>query len=320
MWTSALSVYGLSSQTPVYQFGGKMVNDDGLTVGYGRGAGSEGHHLVEGPDRQGLQPQERRRRRRLRVLHQRQGRFHDQRSLEHHPADCDQEAQVGRPHPVPQIGDSAGRWAGSHQFVLPRQINPDANKAISQLGCSSTGSPSSPSTGPPRAWSRPATSVREIPEFAKMGAVTEFAKEIDYVNFVPPDPGCLRRDPSGTPPAARRCWVRSHRPGPGGGRGEGQQDPGREQEEVRMSTQHRHRRTAHGQAAVTASPPAGKVCGSITQSTPYLLCCRTCCCSDLCLGPGVFGVWISLHDWDFMLPNKPFIGLQNYGTSSTRTR
>jgi multiple sugar transport system permease protein len=30
------------------------------------------------------------------------------------------------------------------------------------------------------------------------------------------------------------------------------------------------------------------------------------------LGPAVFGIWISLHDWDFMLPQKPFIGLQNY--------
>jgi multiple sugar transport system permease protein len=30
------------------------------------------------------------------------------------------------------------------------------------------------------------------------------------------------------------------------------------------------------------------------------------------LGPGVFGIWISLHDWDFMLPQKPFVGLQNY--------
>jgi multiple sugar transport system permease protein len=30
------------------------------------------------------------------------------------------------------------------------------------------------------------------------------------------------------------------------------------------------------------------------------------------LGPAVFGIWISLHDWDFMLPRKPFIGLQNY--------
>jgi len=30
------------------------------------------------------------------------------------------------------------------------------------------------------------------------------------------------------------------------------------------------------------------------------------------LGPAVFGIWISLHDWDFMLPNKPWVGLQNY--------
>ena len=30
------------------------------------------------------------------------------------------------------------------------------------------------------------------------------------------------------------------------------------------------------------------------------------------LGPAVFGIWISLHDWDFMLERKPFIGVQNY--------
>lgn len=28
--------------------------------------------------------------------------------------------------------------------------------------------------------------------------------------------------------------------------------------------------------------------------------------------PGVLGIWISLHDWDFLLPNKPFVGAQNY--------
>ncbi len=28
--------------------------------------------------------------------------------------------------------------------------------------------------------------------------------------------------------------------------------------------------------------------------------------------PGVLGIWISLHDWDFLLPNKPFVGVQNY--------
>lgn len=28
--------------------------------------------------------------------------------------------------------------------------------------------------------------------------------------------------------------------------------------------------------------------------------------------PIVYGLWISLHSWDFMLPDKPFIGLDNY--------
>ena len=26
------------------------------------------------------------------------------------------------------------------------------------------------------------------------------------------------------------------------------------------------------------------------------------------VGPAVFGVWISLHDWDYTFPNKPFVG------------
>jgi len=28
--------------------------------------------------------------------------------------------------------------------------------------------------------------------------------------------------------------------------------------------------------------------------------------------PAVFGIWISLHDWDFLLPGKPWVGLGNY--------
>ena len=30
--------------------------------------------------------------------------------------------------------------------------------------------------------------------------------------------------------------------------------------------------------------------------------------------PAVYGLWISLHDWDFLLPVKPFIGGENYAT------
>lgn len=28
--------------------------------------------------------------------------------------------------------------------------------------------------------------------------------------------------------------------------------------------------------------------------------------------PAVFGIWISLHDWDFLLDSRPFVGLENY--------
>src|SRR5215208_7046366 len=30
------------------------------------------------------------------------------------------------------------------------------------------------------------------------------------------------------------------------------------------------------------------------------------------LAPSIYAIWISLHDWDFLLPGKPFVGLQHY--------
>src|SRR3954471_15796371 len=30
------------------------------------------------------------------------------------------------------------------------------------------------------------------------------------------------------------------------------------------------------------------------------------------LVPVVFGIWMSLHNWDQFLPDKPWVGLQNY--------
>jgi multiple sugar transport system substrate-binding protein len=48
-------------------------------------------------------------------------------------------------------------------------------------------------------------SVREDPKFAEMGAVTQFAKELDYVNFVPAVPGFRTSTRSGTPRLARHA-------------------------------------------------------------------------------------------------------------------
>jgi multiple sugar transport system permease protein len=47
--------------------------------------------------------------------------------------------------------------------------------------------------------------------------------------------------------------------------------------------------------------------------TPYLLCAPyLVLLLTFVLGPAVFGIWVSLHAWDFMLPFKPFVGLDNY--------
>jgi multiple sugar transport system permease protein len=40
---------------------------------------------------------------------------------------------------------------------------------------------------------------------------------------------------------------------------------------------------------------------------PYLLLFLT-----FVIVPAVFGIWISLHNWDFLLPGKPWVGLANY--------
>lgn len=47
--------------------------------------------------------------------------------------------------------------------------------------------------------------------------------------------------------------------------------------------------------------------------TPYALCAPYLVLLLMfVVGPAMFGVWISLHDWDYLLPEKPFVGMQNY--------
>ena len=49
------------------------------------------------------------------------------------------------------------------------------------------------------------------------------------------------------------------------------------------------------------------------RTTPYLFLAPYLVLFALFVaGPAVFGIWMSLHDWDFQLPGKPFVGLQNY--------
>jgi multiple sugar transport system substrate-binding protein len=187
MWTSALSVNGLSSQTTVYQFGGKMVSDDGLTAEYGEEPAQNAISGWKGLIDKGYSPKNAAADGDFVSFTNDKAAFMINGPWNTTPLTAIKKLKWGAA-PVPNIGGEQVTWAGSHQFVLPRQQNPDANKAIASrvfINWISQQSLTWATAGmvPAR------NSVREDPEFAKMGPVTEFAKQVDYIRFVPPIPG-----------------------------------------------------------------------------------------------------------------------------------
>jgi multiple sugar transport system permease protein len=73
--------------------------------------------------------------------------------------------------------------------------------------------------------------------------------------------------------------------------------------------------------AQTAPPPAGEAAPKRSNKdfiganplTPYLFMAPYLVLFvTFVLIPVVYGFWISLHTWDYLLPGKPFVGLQNY--------
>ncbi len=187
MWTSALSVSGLEAQTLVYQFGGKMVNDDGMTVGFAEEPAVKAITWFKDLIEKGYSPKNAAADGNYVSFTNDKAAFMINGPWNTTPLTALKNLKWGAA-PVPKIGDEQATWAGSHQFVLPRQIKADQNKAnasrvfvnwISQqsLGWADAG------MVPAR------TEVRESAEFKKLGAVNQFAKELDYIKFVPPIAG-----------------------------------------------------------------------------------------------------------------------------------
>ena len=59
--------------------------------------------------------------------------------------------------------------------------------------------------------------------------------------------------------------------------------------------------------------PGGKGGPASAGIAPYLfLAPYLVLFSVFILGPALYGLWISLHNWDFLLPGKPWVGLENY--------
>ncbi|MBG0565464.1 carbohydrate ABC transporter permease [Actinoplanes aureus] len=51
----------------------------------------------------------------------------------------------------------------------------------------------------------------------------------------------------------------------------------------------------------------------VGRATPYLfLVPYFLLFATFVLAPAIYGLWVSLHDWDYLLPGKPFVGLANY--------
>jgi multiple sugar transport system permease protein len=71
-------------------------------------------------------------------------------------------------------------------------------------------------------------------------------------------------------------------------------------------------RPTTGSRAPTARRGAGAAAGHGPWA-PYLFLAPYLTLFTLFVAaPAVYGLWISLHDWDFTLPGKPFVGLANY--------
>jgi multiple sugar transport system permease protein len=66
-------------------------------------------------------------------------------------------------------------------------------------------------------------------------------------------------------------------------------------------------------AATSTSAPATRASRRRAGLTPYLfLLPYLVLFGTFTLVPAAYGLWISLHEWDYLLPGKPFVGLDNY--------
>jgi len=75
------------------------------------------------------------------------------------------------------------------------------------------------------------------------------------------------------------------------------------------------RPAAVGRAGDGSVAPRNRPVRRTGRATPYLfLAPFLVLFIGFVLLPAVYGIWVSLHDYDYLLPGKPWVGLQNYTT------
>ncbi len=80
-----------------------------------------------------------------------------------------------------------------------------------------------------------------------------------------------------------------------------------------MTTQTGARPEVGPQVVTAKAPSGGRRPTDASPLTPYIFMAPYLLLFLLFIViPAVYGIWISLHNWDYLLPGKPFVGLQNY--------
>ncbi len=187
MWVSAISANGLLAQTILYQYGGRMVADDGSSLEFASDAAVSAINWLKDLIKNGYSPDKAAGDGDYVSFNNDKAMFMFNGPWMVTPLNGNKKLKWGAA-PVPNIGGTQATWAGSHQFVLPRQTKVDENK--SKASRVFLNWMSQQSLGWADAGMVPARNdVRATDEFAQKGPVTEFAKELDYIKFVPPIPG-----------------------------------------------------------------------------------------------------------------------------------
>ncbi|SDR84052.1 ABC transporter substrate-binding protein [Microlunatus soli] len=187
MWVSALSASGLLAQTLVYQFGGRMVADDGSAVEFASDAGVQAVDWLKMLIKEGYSPAKAAADGDVVSFQNDKSLFMFNGSWMVTPLNdvkkLEWDATV-----VPNIGGTQAVWSGSHQMVLPANKGGDENK--SEAGRVFLNWLSKHSLDWADAGQVPARNdVRENAKFADKGPVVDFAKQLDYIHFTPPVPG-----------------------------------------------------------------------------------------------------------------------------------
>ena len=187
-WVSPfLFTGGLTWESLLFQFGGSLYNDDVTKATFNSDAGVEALEWLVGLVKNGYSPKDVAQDAEYVAFQNGKNALHWNGIWQINAFKEVEDLDWGVA-PVPQIGSQKGVWSGSHNFVIMNQQPIDENKV--QASKVFINWISQRSIEWAKAGQVPARkSVRDSEEFKKLPEQSEFAKELDYVTFVPPVPG-----------------------------------------------------------------------------------------------------------------------------------